>query len=98
MSFTTDLLDRAIKLHNLPSDYALAPVLGVSRATVSTYRTGRSFPSESTACRLADLAGLPHIEAIMGVNLDRANTPEGRTLWRSIGAELLAGAAARQGH
>jgi len=96
VSFTLELLDRAKVFQGVESDYRLAQLLGVHPNNISNYRTGTSFPVNSIAWKLGELAGESPALAVAGVNLDRASNPEDRRIWRSLGAEILAAAKARE--
>lgn len=69
-------MDAAKKAHGIPSDYRLAQVLGVTRATVSTWRNGRSFPGYSSTCVLSTMAGMELGAALLAVGVDRLQQPE----------------------
>jgi transcriptional regulator with XRE-family HTH domain len=94
MSYTLGLMDAAKTAAGIASDYRLAQVLGVTRATVSTWRSGRHFPGYSMAYALADMAGVDRGAALVGIGVDRAGLPENRPALRRIGAALRADSAA----
>lgn len=82
---TTEYLDAARVKLNLPSDYALAKHLGVSKETVSQVRIGKMHLSEGLAVKIADILGRDRLELLAVSNMERAKTPEGVAVW----AELL---------
>jgi len=93
---TPELLDAARKRAGIPSDYALAARLSVTRATVSGWRNGRGVPDVTHAATLADLAGLDWPEVFAALELQRAelaHLPANVAAWRSI-LQRLGGAAA----
>ncbi len=89
-----ELLDAALKAQGLPSDYALAARLGITRAALSSYRTGRSRPDDGIARRLAELARLDPDAVMAAMAAERASTPELRAAWASIAARLQQAGAA----
>lgn len=88
MSFTTDLLDLAKKAQAIESDYRLAQLLGLTRSTVSGLRRGVAFPSNSTAYKLAELAGMDAGRALLGCMVDRVSATEGAAGVDKIAAQL----------
>ncbi|WP_186078716.1 hypothetical protein [Burkholderia gladioli] len=81
MKTTAQWLD-AIKEHqSLPSDYAVAKVLGVTRAAVSRYRNGLSVFDEKTAIRAAELVGAEPFEVIASVNAESSRDERSRGIW-----------------
>ncbi len=78
---TTRWLDRAKQKHGL-SDYALAPLLGVSTAQMSRYRKGHDYLSDDAALKLAALLEMENAAPIIAsAHADRAKTPEARGFW-----------------
>jgi len=80
VSFTTELMDAVKAAQAIGSDYRLAQVLGVTRATVSNWRTGRKFPTQTTVYELARLAGMDAGEALLGVMMDSRGPDLGANL------------------
>lgn len=78
----SELLDRARTQANLPSDYALAKVLGIDRSIVSGWRKGKKHPSNEDAVKLATLAGLEEMRVIAEIELRTANTPKKKEFWQ----------------
>jgi len=56
----------------LPSDYALAKKLEITRSSVSTLRNGKNFPSTDTAYNIAKLLYLNPLKVVFSVELERA--------------------------
>lgn len=81
---TVDYLDRVKARHGLTSDYALAKLLGLTRASVSLLRSGRNRPDDSTAIKIAHLLGVDPGLVVAQAHADRAKTPEERAVWESI--------------
>ena len=64
-------LDEAKRIAGIESDYALAAKLGVSRAAVSIWRTGKGFPDATRSAELAVLQGRQPIAGIAAIELER---------------------------
>lgn len=77
-------LDEAIATGKVRNDSETARNLGVSRAAVSDWRTGRNAPSDEQAIKLARLLGKQEIELMAEAAAARAKTPEARTYWERI--------------
>jgi transcriptional regulator with XRE-family HTH domain len=69
-------LDAARSRQNLPSDRQLAIALGVTPGNISIYRHGKSWPSDNTMYRLAELAGVPVEVALLDLNCWRTDCTE----------------------
>lgn len=84
MKTTREYLDAVKEKLHLPSDYAAAKELGVTRAAVSRYRTGTGTFDDLTAARVAEILGVEPIEVIAAVNYERCNDERGRRVWEGI--------------
>jgi transcriptional regulator with XRE-family HTH domain len=84
MKSTGQYLDEVKGRLELPSDYAIAKALGVTRAAISSYRNGRSMPDDLVCARIADALGVEPMEVIAAINYQRSKTDEARVLWESI--------------
>lgn len=84
MKSTVQYLDAVRERLGLPSDYATAKALGVTRAAVSSYRTGRTIPDDLVCARIADALGVEPMEVIAAINYQRAKSEDARQLWESI--------------
>jgi predicted transcriptional regulator len=73
----------------LPSDYAIAKALGVTRAAVSRYRMGHSMPDDLVCARIAEILGIEPMEVIAATNYQRSKTDEARRLWESIWGKVV---------
>lgn len=81
MKTTIEWLD-ALKEHlGLPSDYATAKALGVTRSTVSGYRTGRSVFDQATCIKVAELMGVDPFEIIASINAETARDSKTKFIW-----------------
>jgi predicted transcriptional regulator len=81
---TVQYLDAVRKRLDLPSDYAAAKSLGVTRAAVSKYRLGLSTFDDTTSVRVAEILGIDAMEVIAASNFERAKDDSVRALWRGL--------------
>lgn len=78
----TDYAEKAIRRFSLTGYNNLARELGLNKATVSYFRSGKALPSEDTMVKLAELAGMPKEEALIDLNLWRSkDKPELQKIW-----------------
>lgn len=77
-----ELLNKAKTRANLPSDYALAKALGLSRGWISEYRKGKRHPGNEVAVQLATLAGLDEMRVIAEIELLTAKTEKKQSFWK----------------
>lgn len=87
---TTELLDAAKEAQGIPSDYAMAKRLAVSRSRMSEWRNGREFLSDEMAVTVAAMAGIDPAKALAWVHVERARTPETRAAWQRAAEQLTA--------
>lgn len=79
-----DYLDEMKAKHGMPSDYAAAKAMGVTRSAVSAFRNKKACFDNYTAAKVADLLGVDAMEVIAAVNYERAKTDELRDFWRAL--------------
>ncbi|MBB5543541.1 DUF3693 domain-containing protein [Paraburkholderia fungorum] len=84
MKTTGEYLDAVKAKLDLPSDYATAKALGVTRASVSKWRLGHSVPDELACAKIADIIGVEPIEVIAASQFERSKDENARKLWESI--------------
>lgn len=77
-------MDEAIRTGAVKNDSELAAKLGLSRASVSAWRNGKTAPDDKQAIALARLIGKPEIELMAEAAAHRAKTPESRRYWERI--------------
>lgn len=70
------------------SDRKAAPLLGISQVGVSAWRTGRAFPDDDKARRIAELLQLDAAYVLAIIHGERAKTPATRDTWRRIAAQF----------
>jgi transcriptional regulator with XRE-family HTH domain len=94
MANIAKLLDKAKVIHNLPSDYKLALVMGVKQTTLKNYRDGITLPDARVITLICGLTGDDPALLAAEIEADRAKTDEARALWQNIARRLSLGAAA----
>ena len=93
MKTTCHFLDAIKSRYNLPSDYAAAGKLGITRSAVSSYRKGKSFFDDHTALTVATLLEIDPGIVLACAHAERARNDAERSAWTSI-LEKLGGVAA----
>jgi predicted transcriptional regulator len=91
---TNRLLDKAAKRLTTESDYSLANALGVSRAAVSKWRSGRNHMADTAAMKLAEILGEPTDSILALVAADRTSDPAAKKQWTNMAKKLRSTAAA----
>jgi DNA-binding XRE family transcriptional regulator len=79
-------MDEAIDRGIVKNDSELARKLGITRQSVSAWRTGETYPDTDQAAALADLIGKPEIMA--ECMAARAKRPETRAIWERAARTL----------
>lgn len=93
MITTKKLLQAVKEAHGIPSNYKLAPFLGVTEHTVGSWNVGRNLPDEKMSVRLAELAGLDPSYVLASIAAERAKDEGVKAAWASL-AKRLEGIAA----
>lgn len=83
-------LDEAQDMGIVKNDAELAKNLGLSRASVSEWRSGKSTPNDDQAVKLAELLGKDAGEILAECGAARAKSPETRKAWERIAAKMAA--------
>jgi DNA-binding XRE family transcriptional regulator len=103
MKTTNEYLDAVKAKLALPSDYALAKVLGVTPQSMTQYRSGRSSFGVETAVRVGEILELDVHAVYADGQIERAKKPEVSDFWRSVSEKfsvsfnaLLSGASPRR--
>jgi transcriptional regulator with XRE-family HTH domain len=79
-------MDEIMRRKRIPSDYALAKALGVSKQTISRYRSGYGHFDDAIALRVADLMGIDPGIVLIDVHLERTKNAEVRSVWEKVSA------------
>ena len=91
MFLIAQLLERAKLSANIESDYRLAKVLSINQSALSNYRGGRSYPNDKILSQLCALSGDDVAVMAAQIQAERAQSPEGKTMWQAIAARLRGG-------
>lgn len=83
-------LDELIDAGTVKNDSDTARKLGLSRATVSKWRSGDRAPDDDEAVKLAELLGKDPGELLAECGAARAKTPETRRAWERVAARMAA--------
>lgn len=83
-------IDDAITTGRAKNDADIARQCGVSRPTVSRWRSGDRTPDDDEAVKLAELLGIEAGEVLAECGAARAKTPETRRAWERIAARMAA--------
>lgn len=81
-------IDRVKESLNLPSDYAAAAAIGISRATVSKYRNSIPTMDEETALKVAHALGINPIFVLADQQMERSKDAEAKTAWQDVLTKL----------
>lgn len=84
MRTSVQYLDAVKRKLGVSSDYALRTHLGITTASISSIRNGKSHMGEETAIKVADILGIAREEVLSAVSAERAKSPEARAVWTSM--------------
>lgn len=84
MRTTIEYLDAVKARLDLPSDYAAAKVLGISRSAVSKYRLGQAHFDAEVAARVASILEIDAIEVLASAEFERARSDVAREIWGGL--------------
>ena len=93
MFSVANLLDRAKAKANIESDYRLGKVIGITHGATTNYRTGKTMPNDKILAQLCALSGDDVAVVAAQVQAERAQSPEGKTMWLMIAKRLSGGAS-----
>ncbi|MCG2577585.1 DUF3693 domain-containing protein [Dechloromonas sp. XY25] len=88
-----ELLDRTKHDAGVESDYALAKVLGIHKARVSAYYSGKEAPNEWACLKISEITGIPLDTVIATVKAESEKDDERRAVWENY-MKRLGGLAA----
>lgn len=83
---TVEYMDEIMRRKRIPSDYALAKVLGVTKQTVSRYRLGLSQFDDAVALRVAELMSVNPGLVLIDMHAERTKNDEVRSVWEKVSA------------
>lgn len=83
-----NLVERAKAGAGIDSDYRLAKVIGITHASVSTWRMGKSLPNEKVIEQLCALSGDDPGVIAAEIQAARSKSPEARNLWLKVAARM----------
>ena len=77
MKYSIDFIDEIARRYpnddgSPASDYRIAKLLGITRASVSRFRTGKGSFCDETAIRAAELLGIEPLKVIAAANAERS--------------------------
>lgn len=81
---TIHFLNEVKKKYLLPSDYALAKALGITRGAVSNFQGGDHFLGVETAIKVALLLDLPTAHVVASCQAEKEKNPEIKEMWLEI--------------
>jgi len=87
---TTEYLDAVREKLALPSDYAAAKILGVTRESVSGYRSGRSALGIETSMKVGEILGIDGHKVYADGQIERAKNAAQLTFWKDISEKFSA--------
>lgn len=94
MHNTADFLDLLREKFQLPSDYAVSKLLGVSRQAISHYRHGNDSFSDEAAMKVAEFLNLEPGYVVACCRAQRASTPALIGMWETLAKKLSAASTA----
>lgn len=83
---TVEYMDEVMRRKRIPSDYALAKVLGVTKQTVSRYRAGIGHFDDAVAIRVGELLGIEPGIVLIDIHAERTKNDEVRSVWEKVSA------------
>lgn len=87
------LLDASKHAAGIESDYALAKTLGISKARISAYYSGKETPNEYACLKISELTGIPLDKVIASVKAESEKDEKRRIEWENY-IKRLGGIAA----
>ncbi|KVC55115.1 hypothetical protein WT10_32615 [Burkholderia stagnalis] len=91
MKTTVEWLDAVKARLDLPSDYAAAKILGVTRQAASGWRNGRQTFDDEVCLRVAEILELDPFEVLATVKIERIKDAERRAVWTRALEKFSAG-------
>jgi len=88
MNTTNTVLDRIKSQYRLPSDYAIAKLLGLTKGAIYNYRKNRSNFDDGAAYRAANLVKINPVELVASLHKERASCDDEYQVWSKIAKEV----------
>lgn len=88
---STEYLDAVRSKLQLPSDYALAKVLGITREAVSALRNEKTSMGIETASKIGEILNIDGHVIYANGQIERAKTQEMRQFWAAITEKFSVG-------
>lgn len=88
---SADLLDLIKSRFSLPSDYAAAKLLGISRARASNYRNGKHDMDETLILQVENLLEYPAGSLLFEVQASRTKCPKAAKIFHETAQRIAAG-------
>jgi len=99
---TTEYLDQVKQKLHLPSDYALAKVLGLKSQSITQYRNGGTAMGIETCLKVGEILRIDGHTVYADGQIERAKSPEIVNFWKTVSEKfsesfnaLLSGASPR---
>lgn len=103
MKTTIEYLDQVKAARGLPSDYALAKLLGLTHTSIIAYRNGRAALGVETSMKVGEILGIDGHAIYADGQIERAKNAEISDFWKTISEKfsesfktLLSGASPRR--
>lgn len=90
MKTAADWLDDLKAAYNLPSDYAVAKMLGVNQSEISSARKGRRDLSEKQCFAIAELLDVNGVVVWASIKAAKSDIPKMRKDWQEVAEKLAA--------
>ncbi|WP_395137284.1 DUF3693 domain-containing protein [Schlegelella aquatica] len=88
MKTTVEFIDAVKVRYDLPSDYAAAGLIGLTRSQVSKYRKGKDYFGDETCARVAELLEEDPAYVMACVHAERASSDVVRRVWEKLAKKL----------
>lgn len=90
MKTTPEYLDALRARLDLPSDYALAKTLGITRQYLSRYRSGSTTFSDETAVKVAELLNIDPAAVLVDMHAERTRSTPAGAIWHALAQRIAA--------
>ncbi|WP_079214972.1 helix-turn-helix domain-containing protein [Herbaspirillum robiniae] len=87
---TPEYLDSVKRKLDLPSDYALAKALGVTRGAVSSLQLGKTSMSDEMCLKVAEYLGISSGRVLIDMHMERSKAPEVKAAWAGLVEKISA--------